>query len=271
VKTLKRFQTLSLTLLFTVLATLPMAARAADVPNALEGVGIHEHLGAAVSIRTLHFKDEKGNDVLLSDYFRKNRPVILALVYYECPNLCNLLLNGMVAMLKTLDWTVGNQFDIVTVSINPRETPVLANAKKFAYVKIYGRPESENGWHFLTAEESQVKQLANEIGFTYKYDENEKQYAHAAAAYVLTPEGTISRYLYGIKFDQKDVRLALLEASNGKIGNVAEKVLLFCFHFDPNKNSYTFRIWKVVQIILSFEAMALFLFLIYLKRREKRA
>ena len=246
---------------------------ATDRPKELEGVGITEHLGTTVGVSNLSFKDEQGNSAPLSSYFKKNHPVILALVYYECPNLCNLLLNGLVESLNKLDWTPGDQFEVITVSINPRETPLLARQKKSNYLKIYHRPQSEKGWHFLTGEENQIQALASQLGFQYRYDPVEKQYSHTAALFILTPQGKISRYLYGISFPMKNLRLSLMEASNGAVGTVMDRVILFCFHFDPNRNSYTLKMWRIVQAVLVIQvmALALFMFLMWKKERPKKS
>lgn len=223
------------------------SGHATEVPYELRDVGIEEHLGAQVSVGDLKFKDESGQEVSLSSFFHRDRPVILALAYYECPNLCTMLLNGLTESLRNLDWTAGERFDIVTVSINPKETPELAAEKKAAYLESYGRKQSAAGWHFLTGEESQIHKLASQVGFGYRYDEREKQYAHASAIYVLTPEGRISRYLHGIEFHPKDLRLALLEASNGKIGTVVDRFVLFCYHYDPKTRSYSMALTRVMQ------------------------
>jgi protein SCO1/2 len=245
-------------------------ARAEDVPYELKDIGITEHLGSDVSVRDLHFKDESGQDVTLSKYVDGKKPVVLALVYYECPNLCNMLLNGLTETLKSLDWTPGERFDIVAVSINPKETPDLAAKKKAAYVRSYGRAASAVGWHFLTGEESQIRKLASQVGFSYRYDEREKQYAHASAIYVLTPEGQISRYLYGIEFRPKDLKLALLEASSGKIGSVVDRFVLFCYHYDPKSRSYSMVINRVMTASCSGMILVFGGYLAVFWRREKK-
>ena len=239
-------------------------------PEELNGVGVKEHIGDQIPLQEFTFRDESGKSVAFSNYFNKDRPVILALIYYECPNLCNLILNGLLESMKKLDWTTGNQFDLVAVSINPKETPELALKKKNKYLQAYGRPNAEKGWHFLTGPEEQVRSLASHIGFQYRYDEKTKQYLHTAALFVLTPQGKISNYLYGVSFFTKNLRFSLLDASQGKIGTVVDRVLLFCFHFDPNKNSYTFRMWRVVQIILVIQVMVLGGLLFVLWRKERK-
>jgi protein SCO1/2 len=256
-------------------------AMSVEMPTGVQDVGITEHLGNEVQIKKLNFTDEKGEKVHLSDYFKKNHPVILVLVYYKCPHLCNLLLNGLVMSLANLTWTVGDQFEVVAVSVDPHETPLLAKDKKANYLDTYHRIKSgikvgtksdiksDDGWHFLVGEEDQIRELASEIGFNYKYDEEGKQYAHAASLFILTPSGRIARYIYGVTYDIKQLRLSLLEAANGKIGNVVDQILLFCFHFDPSKNSYTLSVWRVVQAILALQVIVLFFVLLTLWKKDR--
>lgn len=244
--------------------------QAAEVPAELEGVGITEHLGSRVRIEKYSFKDDQGQSVRLADYFQEKKPVILALVYYQCPQLCNLILNGLQSAMKDMAWTAGKEFELVAVSINPTETPELASQKKKNYLKAYNRPSADQGFHFLTGDESQIKSLADEVGFHYRYEPKEKQYLHTATLFILTPEGKISRYLYGVSFTAKNLRLALTEASRGMVGTVMDRILMFCYHFDPSKNSYTFQMWRVVQIVLTIQAIALGGILYKLWRSEKR-
>ncbi len=235
---------LAISALFAVSGSMAVAA---EIPQPLQEVGILDKNGSQVAIRELTFRDETGAEVRLEKFFQAKRPVILTLVYYECPNLCNFLLNGLVDSMKPLEWTPGKRFDIVSVSINPKETPELAAAKKASYLKSYGRPEAAEGWHFLTGSEDQVRRLADQVGFQYKYDDKEKQYAHAAGLFVLTPEGRLSRTLYGIAWQVKDLRLALLEASNGKIGTVIDRILLFCYRYNPDTRKYSMALMRVMQ------------------------
>jgi len=244
--------------------------QAAGVPAELEGVGITEHLGSRVRIEKYSFKDDQGQSVRLADYFQEKKPVILALVYYQCPQLCNLILNGLQSAMKDMAWTAGKEFELVAVSINPTETPELASQKKKNYLKAYNRPSADQGFHFLTGDESQIKSLADEVGFHYRYEPKEKQYLHTATLFILTPEGKISRYLYGVSFTAKNLRLALTEASRGMVGTVMDRILMFCYHFDPSKNSYTFQMWRVVQIVLTIQVIALGGILYKLWRSEKR-
>jgi protein SCO1/2 len=222
-------------------------AQANSLPEQLEGIGITEKLGNSVSLHSLRFRDEAGQEVALGQYFSQHRPVILTLVYYQCPNLCNFLLNGFTDSLKKLKWSVGDQFDIVTVSIDPHETPELGRRKKAAYVHEYGRPSAERGWHFLTGDEAQIRKLAGEVGFGYRYVEAEKQFAHAAAIFVLTPEGKVSRYLYGIDFKERDLKLSLLEASDGKIGTVLDRILMYCYRYNPTTRKYSVYLTQLMQ------------------------
>jgi protein SCO1/2 len=205
-----------------------------ELPRELQGVGIDEKLGQPVDL-DLMFTAENGYQVPLRSFFQKGKPVLLNLVYYSCPMLCNLVLNGQTAALREVAWTPGNEFDVVTISIDPSENFDLANRKKAAYMANYERPTT--GWHFLTDYNGNVKKLADQVGFRYRYDEVQKQYAHSATIMFLTPEGKVSRYLYGIKFKPRDVRLALTEASEGKLG-ITAKLLMFCFHYDPESRSY---------------------------------
>jgi len=205
-------------------------------PPELEGVGIEEKLGARVDL-DLQFTGENGYQVPLRNYFKKSKPVVLNLVYYSCPMLCSLVLNGQLAALKDIAWTPGNEFEIVTVSIDPMENWGLAVRKKTFYMESYGR-EAHQGWHFLTDYQGNVKKLAEQVGFSYRWDDKTKQFAHAAALMVLTPDGRVSRYLYGIRYKPRDVRLALTEASEGKLGTIGDKILLFCFHYDAAARSY---------------------------------
>ena len=209
-----------------------------QVPEALEEVGITEHLDAKLPM-DLEFRDEDGISVTLGSFFDGERPVILTLNYYRCPMLCGLMLNGLVDGLDQMEWTPGQEFEIVTVSINPLETPALAKEKKQNYIKRYGRPSAMSGWHFLTGNEPEIDRLAETVGFRFVYDPVEKQYAHAAAIFVCTPDGRVARYLYGIEYPPKRLKLGLLEASEGKIGTTLDQLILYCYHYDPTNRRYS--------------------------------
>lgn len=206
------------------------------LPREMNGVGIDEKLGQKVDLN-LTFVGESGKLHKLGDYFQSGRPVILNLVYFKCPMLCNLTLNAQVTVLKELAWTPGKEFDVVTISIDPTETSEMAADKKAAYISNFDRPIGA-GWHFLVDYQGNVKKLADQVGFHYNYDEHQKQYAHSAAIMVLTPQGMVSRYLYGIKFRERDLRLALTEAAQDKFGMSIEKLILMCYHYDPSAKSY---------------------------------
>lgn len=239
-----------------------------SVPE-LAGVGITEHLGETVPM-DLAFTDETGRRVTLADYFKSDKPVILNLVYYQCPMLCNLVLNGMVTGVKGMDWLPGEKFDLVAVSINPAETWQLAAAKKENYLAELGRPGAEAGWHFLVGDSTQSRALAKAVGFGYKYDEEQKEFAHSAAAFVLMPDGKISRYLYGIEFSPRDLKLALLEASDGKIGNTLDRLILYCFHYDPQAKGYVLFATNVMRIGGALSAIILGIFVALLWRHERK-
>ncbi len=242
----------------------------APVPDELKDIGVVEHLGSSVPISELKFKDETGKEVVLSDYFKSGHPILLTLIYYECPNLCNFMLNGLVTSLKKLDWTVGEKFEIVSVSIDPKETPDLAQRKKEAYLRAYGRAEGVSSWHFLTGSEEQIKKLASAVGFGYRYVPEEKHYAHSAVIPVLTPEGKISRYLYGIEFRESDLRLALLEASNGKIGTVVDRLLLFCYRYDPKTRKYSVYLTNLMQAGSGLTVLLFGSYLMLFWRRQRK-
>lgn len=221
-------------------------SRREPLPLGLEGVGITEHLNEKIPL-DLKFVDEDGRDVLLSDYFEGDKPVILTLNYYRCPMLCTLQLNGLIHALQELKWMPGQEFEVVTVSIDPTETPNLALAKKKNYMREYGKAGAGSGWHFLTGKNDNIKPLAEAVGFAYKWNPARKEWAHDAAFFVITPDGVVSRYLYGIEFEPKQVRLALLEASQGKIGTTFDRIILSCYVYDPNAEGYVLQAWSIMR------------------------
>jgi protein SCO1/2 len=215
-------------------------------PELLKQVSIDQKLNQSIPLN-LTFRDENGARVALQQFFGK-KPVILTLVYYNCPNLCTQVLNGVESGLKELPMDIGKQFDVVTISIDPTESHVLAKVKQEMYVGMYGRPGAAQGWHFLTGDEPQIKQLADAVGFRYAYDPDTKQFAHYSGIMLLTPEGKLSRYFYGIQYPSRELRLGLVEASEGKIGTPADQILLFCYHYDPATGKYGLLISRVIQI-----------------------
>ena len=213
-----------------------MSPPASVRPPYLQNVGIEQHLNGQVP-PDLAFVDDTGRAVKLGDYFGK-KPLILNLVYYNCTMLCGEALAGLSASMKMIKFDAGKEFEVVTVSFDPRESPDLAAAKKKEYVRRYGRPGADAGWHFLTGSADSINALTKAVGFQYQYDAARNQYAHATAIMVLTPQGRISRYFYGVDFPPKDLRLGLVEASSGKIGNPIDAVLLYCYHYDPEAGKY---------------------------------
>ncbi len=211
-----------------------------------ENVGIQQKLNTRIPLE-LTFRDETGKTVQLRDYFGR-RPVILTLNYYECPMLCNVMLNELTRALNALDYKIGEQFEIVTVSISPTETPELAAKKKANYAKAYRHGTAEKGWHFLTGKETNIRLLADAVGFKYMYDPRTKQYAHSAAIMILTPDGRLSRYLLGIDYSARDLKFAIMEASEGKIGNPTERLVLYCYQYDPTTGKYGLVIIRLVQV-----------------------
>jgi protein SCO1/2 len=238
-------------------------------PPGLEGVGIDQRLNEQVPL-DLTFKDEQGKTVKLGDYFQAGRPVILNLVYFQCPMLCTEVLNGLTSALKVIKFVPGNQFEVVTVSIDPRETPALAANKKEMYLKKLGNPEAAKGWHFLTGEQSQIEELAKSVGFRYHYDAKLGQFAHAAGIMLITPTGKIAQYYYGVEFSAKDMRLGIVEASQNKIGSLADQVLLYCYHYDPRTGRYGATITNIVRLAGLTTVVVLGSFLVLLFRKEKQ-
>lgn len=247
------------------------AARAkadTSVPQALRDVGFDQRLNEQVP-PDLCFRDESGRTVRLGDYFG-HRPIILVLAYYKCPMLCTQVLNGLVRCLLDVPLVMGKDYEVVTVSFDPRETPDLAAAKRATYLERYGRPGSAGGWHFLTGDEEPIKRLTKAVGFRYRYDAVNDQYAHASGIMVLTPEGRISRYFYDVSFSPRDVRLGLVEASDNKIGSPVDQILLFCFHYDPAEGKYGATVMNFVRLGGALTLLSIGGMLFILWRQERR-
>jgi protein SCO1 len=238
-------------------------------PAILTKVGIDQKLNQQIPL-DLAFVDETGRDVRLGEYFGK-RPVILALVYYECPMLCTQVLNGLVGSLGVLTFDVGREFEVVAVSINPREGPGLAAQKKEAYLERYKRPQTAAGWHFLTGKEENIRRLADAVGFRYAFDETIKQYAHGAAIELLTPRGVLSRYFYGIEFSPRDIKFGVMEASEERVGSLIENALLLCYHYDPATGKYGATALQAVRIGAVATMLAIVSFVFVSLRNERRA
>ena len=220
-----------------------------NVPEQLDEVGVVEQLDPPAQIPLdLEFVDTDGNTITLAEIFDGTLPVILTLNYSDCPMLCSLQLNGLLTGMKDMPWTLGKEYRIVTISINPLETPQRARLTKQKYLKLYGRAGSAAGWRFLTCrDESHVKQVARTVGFGYQYDPDTKQYAHVAALMICSPNGQLSRYLYGIEYDPQTLKFALLEASQGKVGTTADQMLLYCFHYDATRGRYGPHAFRLMQ------------------------
>ncbi|WII72104.1 SCO family protein [Bdellovibrio sp. 22V] len=249
----------------------PAPMVASEQPKELEGIGIDEKLGGKVDF-TLKVKDDNGQEVTLGSFFDGKHPVIISPVYFSCPGLCNFHLNGLTDALKLMekDWTVGKKYKVLSVSFDSKETPDLAAKKKETYMKLYERPGAETGWHFLTADESAVQAITQSLGFKFKWDEASKEWAHASAAVIITPDGTISRYLPGIMFNPQDIKLALNEATEGKIGNFVDNLVLYCFKYDPHQSKYTlaaFNLMKVGGAVMVL-VMVLWLLPVYIRSRR---
>jgi protein SCO1/2 len=259
-----------------LVATASSAARGQTAPAAapdarpaiLREVGVIQRLGQPLPLDAI-FQDEAGRAVRLGQYFGK-RPVVLVLAYYDCPMLCTEVLNGLLSSLKTLSFDAGREFEVVTVSFDPREKPADAAAKKKPYIESYGRPGAAEGWHFLTGGSGSIDRVTSAVGFRYKYDESAGQFAHAAAIYIATADGTLSRYFYGIDYAPRDLRLGLIEASEKRIGNPVDQILLYCYHYDPKVGRYGAVVMNVVRAAGAGTVAVMGVFLLVMWRRERR-
>ena len=236
----------------------------------LSDIRFDQKLGSQVSL-DLHFRDETGKPVTLSDYFGR-KPVVLVLGYYQCPMLCTLTFNGMVEAMNDMRWSIGDEFNVVNVSINPKETSELAAAKRRNYLKQYGRPSATEGWHFLTGDEPQIKALADEVGFHYAYDSSVQQFAHPSGLVILTPDGKVSKYLFGMKFAPPELYAALQAASRRNVGSPIHRLVLLCFHYNPIKGKYGALIMVIIRIMgVATLAGMVWLFGAMILRERKRA
>lgn len=258
-------------LFVAAICTLPAPLCARPLPAKPESpatnVGIYQQLNQQLPLQ-LNFADEQGRELPLQTYFH-DRPVILCLVYYQCPMLCNQVLNGLVESLRAIDFTPGKDYELVVVSFDPTETPQLARAKKHSYVVRYARPGAEAGWHFLTGSAANIDELAKAAGFQYRFDERSGQFAHASGIMLATPQGRLSRYFYGIDYPTRDLRLALVESSSGKIGSPVDAFLLLCFHYDPLSGKYGVAISNVLRGAGTLTAVSLLSFVCIMLRRER--
>ena len=233
-------------------------------------VDVTQRIGEKVPL-DLEFVDENGNVVTLGDYLN-DKPIVLTPVYYSCPMLCNLVLDGLVKVARELRFDIGEEYDVVSLSFDPSETPEMASAKKEIYASRYGREQAEEGWHFLTGDRLEIRQLMDSIGFRYEYDQSLQQYAHAAVVIVIQPDGTISRYFYGFEYDPRDLRLALVEASEGEVGDIVDQALLLCFSYDATAGKYTATVMNVIRLAgtVTVAGLAGFVFLMIRRERKNR-
>lgn len=242
-----------------------------DRPAALAGVGIDQKIGTALPLDA-EFRDEHGKTVRLGDYFGA-KPVLLVPAYYDCPMLCGLVLNGVTSTLRALSFGVGDDFTVVTFSFDPTETSEQAAAKKESILREYRRPAADAGWHFLTGDEAAIKRLTDAIGFRYAKDPKTGEYAHASGVVVATPDGTVARYFFGVEYSPRDLRLAMVEASQRKLGSLVDELLLFCFRYDPHAGRYTGMAMGAVRMggVLTLAALGSFLGLSMWRERRRRA
>jgi protein SCO1 len=236
-------------------------------PAALRDVAFDQKLDRPVPL-DLAFRDESGQSVRLADYF-KQKPIVLTFVYYKCRDLCPLLLDGVVRSLRALSFDAGKEFDLITVSIDPHDSPALAAAKKKDFVDQYARPGAGAGWHFLTGDETAIQKLTQSVGFHYTYDSHTGEFAHATGMVLLTPNGKTARYYYGIDFSPRDLRLGLIEAAAGKIGSPIDQLLLFCYHYDPVTGKYGLLITRLIRVAGAATVLIMGAFILLMLRRER--
>lgn len=245
--------------------------QASATPGPLEGVVIEQHLGASLPLDAV-FRDEEGRNVRLGDYFGPGqKPAVLVFAYYECPMLCTLVLNGMIKSLRPLSFTAGDEYQVIAISIDPSETPELARDKKKAYIESYQRRGDGSGFHFLTGDEKSIRAAADAVGFKYRYVPETGEFAHAASIYVATPLGQLSRYFFGVEFSSRDLRLALVEAAEGKIGGMVDQLMLFCYRYDPASGKYSAEALAVVRLAALMTVLSLAGFIGLSQWRERRA
>lgn len=242
---------------------------ASAVPAALRSIGFDQNIDKPIPLE-VPLRDEAGRNVRIGDYFGK-RPVVLLFAYYDCPMLCTQVINGLASALNVLSLEPGKDFEIVTVSFNPRDTPATAQAKKAFYIERYKKPDAAAAWHFLTGDQPSIDRLTKAAGFRYAWDEETKQYAHPTGVIVLTPDGRLARYLFGIEYGPRDLRYALVEASAGKVGNAVDTLLLYCYHYDPETGRYGLVIMRTVRVAAAATVFALGGFIFVMVRREQHS
>jgi protein SCO1/2 len=243
-------------------------APAASMPNALREIGFDQNLDRPLPLDAA-FRDEQGVRVTLGQYFG-GKPVVLAFVYYECPMICTQVLNAVTSSIGVLSLEAGKDFELVMVSFDPRETPAQALAKKTEYVRRYARPGTAHGWHFLTGNEPDIRRVAGAAGFRYAWDVETRQYAHPTGIIVVTPDGRPARYLFGIEYGARDLRFALIEASQGRIGSIVDSLLLYCFHYNPMTGRYGVYIMRTLRIAGTATVLLIGTFILVMLKRERR-
>jgi len=250
----------------------PNVTETKGLPPALKEVGIEQRLGEQLPLEAV-LKDEDGNAVNLGDYFAKGRPVIVAFVYYECPMLCNQVLNGLTGSLKGMSIDAGKDFDVIALSFDARENDkaALAKNKKASYMERYARPGTENGWHFLTGSEESILAVTRAAGFNFKWDEKSNQFAHAGAVMIATPDGKVSRYLYGIDYAPKDLKFAVMESAEERVGSPVEQLMLYCYHYDPSTGKYGLSVLRVMRIggVATLLGIGAMLFVFWRRNKNK--
>ncbi|SIO56983.1 protein SCO1/2 [Singulisphaera sp. GP187] len=262
------FGLLAFLTLWTGIGTAPVRADQDEMTGMMARVGFDQNLDAQIPL-DLPLRDEHGRTVKIGDYLGK-KPAILNLVYYRCPMLCNEVLNTLLRSMNALSFDVGKEFNVITVSIDPKETPGLAARKKASYLARYGRPGAENGWHFLTGDQASITELAKVVGFRYEWDAKNNQYAHAAGIMIVTPQGKLSRYIYGLSYPARDLRLGLMDAAMRRIGSPIDQLLLLCYHYDPRTGRYNLAAMNVIRI-LGFATIGSFgTFVFVMLRRDRR-
>lgn len=241
-----------------------------NIPPELMDVGVNEHLQGQLPTDAM-FQDETGKMVRLGDYFDGKHPVLLVLAYHSCPVLCSLVQNATLESMKAVKWTAGAEYRVLTISIDPRDTSTIASSKRDALLASYGRPEAKTGWHFLVGNNEQIHKVTDAVGWQYKFDERQGQFAHPSAVTLLTPSGKVARYLYGIEFDPNDLRLGLLEASEGRSITTVDRLILYCYHYDPQDRKYTLMATRVMQLggVVTMFTLGGFLTVMWLRERKK--
>lgn len=258
----------SFIILFSLILSINASAQVLNTPPELRDVGITEKLGDRIP-GDITFFNENGEEVTISDFLSAGKPLIITPIYFECPMLCNLILNGVTYGLRDLNWQIGDQFEVLTFSIDPDETPELASQNKESYLRLLGKPEAADGWHFLTATQENVDRMADAIGFNFKWSDEAQEFLHGSAIMFVSPDGTITRYLYGIDYTELALRNALFDAANGRIGSTLERVMLFCYTFDPNSRSYVPNAMNIMKVggLLTMSFLGIFLGLLWFRKK----